>query len=150
MLAGNIPAKLDEKGRLKVPTEFRTFMETTWGTPLSLFVTSDSDSGQYVQIYPMPTWVDVQAKLGNMPPTHPARRKYSMWTNYYGKVAELDAQGRVSIHPLLRDDAGMAGEVLVFGDINKLTVWNKERFKQFSLENKYTDQDWTSLADHQI
>jgi len=117
VLLGNIPAKIDDKGRLKVPTEFRTYIESTWGT--SLFVTSDSDSGQSVQVYPMPVWLEIQKKLGQMPSSNPTRRKYALWTNYYGKVTELDSQGRVMVHPLLRDDAAMAGDVLVFGDYNR-------------------------------
>jgi MraZ protein len=145
VLLGNIPAKIDDKGRLKVPTEFRTYMESTWGT--SLFVTSDSDSGQSVQIYPMPVWLEIQKKLGAMPSSNPTRRKYALWTNYYGKVTELDSQGRVMIHPLLRDDAAMTGDVLVFGDYNRLSVWNKERFEQQSAGLKLTDEDYKALSD---
>ena len=123
MLLGNIPAKIDDKGRLKVPTEFRTYIESTWGT--SLFVTSDSDTGQSVQIYPMPVWLDIQKKLAAMPSSSPTRKKYALLTNYYGKVTEIDSQGRVTIHPLLRDAAAMNGDVLVFGDYNRLSVWNR-------------------------
>ncbi len=148
MLLGNIPAKIDDKGRLKVPTEFRTFIESTYGT--ALFVTSDSDAGQSVQIYPMPVWLEIQKKLGQMPSSNPTRKKYALWTNYYGKVTELDSQGRVMIHPLLREDAVMAGEVLVFGDYNRLSVWNKERFKQLGPEHRLTDDDFRVLSEHGI
>lgn len=148
MLLGNSPAKIDEKGRLKVPTEFRAYIETTWGT--SLFVTSDSDGGQSVQIYPMPVWMDIQKKLGAMPSSNPTRRKYALWTNYYGKVADLDTQGRVLIHPLLRDSAAMNGEVVVLGDYNRLSLWNHDRFKQFGPDQKFTDDDWRVLSEHGI
>jgi len=148
VLLGNIPAKIDDKGRLKVPTEFRTYIESTWGT--SLFVTSDSDSGQSVQVYPMPVWLEIQKKLGAMPSSNPTRRKYALWTNYYGKVTELDSQGRVMIHPLLRDDAAMTGDVLVFGDYNRLSVWNKDRFVQKGPEHKLTEEDYRVLSEHGI
>jgi transcriptional regulator MraZ len=148
VLLGNSPAKIDEKGRLKVPTEFRTYIETTWGT--SLFVTSDSDGGQSVQVYPMPVWLEIQKKLGAMPSSNPTRRKYALWTNYYGKVAELDTQGRVLIHPLLRDAAAMNGEVVVLGDYNRLALWNHDRFKQFGPDQKFTDDDWRVLSEHGI
>ena len=148
MLLGNSPAKIDEKGRLKVPTEFRTYIETTWGP--SLFVTSDSDGGQSVQVYPMPVWMDIQKKLGAMPSSNPTRRKYALWTNYYGKVAELDTQGRVLIHPLLREAAAMNGEVVVLGDYNRLALWNHDRFKQLGPDQKFTDDDWRVLSEHGI
>jgi transcriptional regulator MraZ len=148
VLLGNSPAKIDEKGRLKVPTEFRTYIETTWGT--SLFVTSDSDAGQSVQIYPMTVWLDIQKKLGAMPSSNPTRRKYALWTNYYGKVADFDTQGRVLIHPLLRDTAAMNGEVVVLGDYNRLSLWNHDRFKQFGPDQQFTDDDWRVLSEHGI
>lgn len=148
MLLGNSPAKIDEKGRLKVPTEFRTYIETTWGT--SLFVTSDSDGGQSVQIYPMPVWLEIQKKLGAMPSSNPTRRKYALWTNYFGKVADLDTQGRVLIHPLLREAAAMNGEVVVLGDYNRLSLWNHDRFKQFGPDQKFNDDDWRVLSEHGI
>lgn len=148
MLLGNSPAKIDDKGRLKVPTEFRTYIETTWGA--ALFVTSESDAGQSVQIYPMPVWQEIQKKLGAMPSSNPTRRKYALWTNYYGKVAELDSQGRVLIHPLLRDSAAMEGEVVVLGDFNRLSLWNHDRFKQQSPEQKLTDEDYRVLSEHGI
>ncbi len=78
----------------------------------------------------MPVWMEIQKKLGAMPSSHPTRRKYAMWTNYYGKLAELDSQGRVLIHPLLREAAAMEGEVVVLGDYNRLSLWNHDRFKQ--------------------
>ena len=48
--------------------------------------------------------------------------------NYFGQTAEIDAQGRVVIHQRLRESAGMAGEVDVFGQYDYLDVWNHERF----------------------
>ena len=146
MLLGNIPARIDDKGRLKAPTEFRAYIESTWGT--SLFVTSDSDTGHAVQVYPMPVWLEIQKKLAQMPSSSPTRRKYALLTNYYGKVTEIDGQGRVTIHPLLRESAAMNGDVLVFGDYNRLSVWNKERFEQQqSAGLKLTDEDYKALSE---
>jgi MraZ protein len=146
VLLGNIPAKIDDKGRLKAPTEFRAYLETTWGK--SLFVTSDSDTGQFVQVYPLPVWLEIQKKLAGMPSSSPTRRKYALLTNYYGQVTEIDGQGRLTIHPLLREAAAMSGDVLVFGDYNRLSVWNKERFEQQqSVGLKLTDEDYKALAD---
>lgn len=145
MLLGNIPARIDDKGRLKAPTEFRAYIESTWGA--SLFVTSDSDTGQFVQVYPMPVWLEIQKKLASMPSSSPTRRKYALLTNYYGQVTEIDGQGRLTIHPLLREAAAMSGDVLVFGDYNRLSVWNKERFEQQSPGLRLTDEDYKALSD---
>jgi MraZ protein len=145
VLLGTIPARIDDKGRLKAPTEFRAFIESTWGK--SLFVTSDSDRGDFVQVYPLPVWLEIQKKLAAMPSSSPTRRKYALLTNYYGQVTEIDGQGRLTIHPLLREAAAMIGDVLVFGDYNRLSVWNKERFEQQSSGLKLSDEDYKALAD---
>lgn len=144
MLLGNIPARIDDKGRLKAPTEFRAYIESTWGK--SIFVTADSDKAQFVRVYPMPVWLEIQQKLAAMPSSDRSRQKYALWTNYYGQVTEFDAQGRLTIHPLLREAAAMSGDVLVFGDYNRLSVWNKDRFGQQSAGLGLTDEDYDALA----
>jgi len=40
--------------------------------------------------------------------------------------------------------------VLVFGDYNRLSVWNKERFTQHGPEFKLTDEDYRVLSEHGI
>src|SRR5689334_21469738 len=75
---GNAPARVDEKGRLKVPTDFRTPLEGKYGR--EVFVTSLT--GDYVRIYPMPVWMDIEQKLGGMPTTHPSRVRFLERVNY--------------------------------------------------------------------
>ena len=60
MFRGNAPARIDDKGRLKVPNAFRSLLEGKHGR--ELFLTSLT--GEYVRIYPMPVWLQVEQKLG--------------------------------------------------------------------------------------
>ena len=53
MLRGNYAAKIDDKGRLKIPNAFRALIEKQHGT--EVFVTSLT--GEYVHLYPMPVWL---------------------------------------------------------------------------------------------
>jgi MraZ protein len=146
VLRGNYAAKIDDKGRLKIPNAFRTLIEGQHGG--EVFVTSLS--GEYVRIYPMPVWLAHEEKLARVPSTHPARLKYFDRVNYYGQTAEIDAQGRVVIHPRLRDAAGMIGEVDVFGQYEWLDVWSHERFTAKLQREPYTDDDARALADFGI
>ena len=143
MLRGNHAARIDDKGRLKIPNAFRALIEKTHGT--ELFVTSLT--GEYVRIYPMPMWMILEEKLSRIPTTHPARLKYFDRVNYFGQTAEIDAQGRVVIHGRLRDSAGMAGEVDVFGHYDHLEVWNHERYTAKLDRDPYTVDDDKALAD---
>lgn len=146
MFRGNYAAKIDEKGRLKVPNAFRALLEKEHGT--ELFVTSLS--GEYVRLYPMPVWLAHEEKLARVPSTHPARLRYFDRVNYYGQPAQMDSQGRVVIHPRLRESAGMIGDVDVFGQYDTLDVWNHERFLSKLQREPFTDDDARALAEFGI
>ena len=146
MLRGNYAAKIDDKGRLKIPNAFRALVEKTHGS--ELFVTSLT--GESVRVYPMPVWLVLEEKLARVPSTHPARIKYLDRVNYYGQTAEIDAQGRVVIHARLRETAGMAGDVDVFGLVDHLDVWNHERFVSKMQREPYTDDDARALSEFGI
>ena len=146
VLRGNYAAKIDDKGRLKIPNAFRAVIQAQHGA--ELFVTSLT--GEFVTVYPMPVWQVLEAKLAKVPSTHPARLKFFDRVNYFGQVAEIDTQGRVVIHPRLRDAAGMAGEVDVFGQYDVLNVWNHDRFVAKLQHEAYTDADARALAEFGI
>jgi len=143
---GNAPARIDDKGRLKVPNAFRSLLESKYGR--ELFLTSLT--GEYVRIYPMPVWVEMEQKLGAMPSTHPSKLRFLDRVNYFGQVAELDAQGRVIIPVRLRDAATMAGDVDVLGHYNVLDVWNHDRFLTKLQRDAYTDDDARALSEFGI
>ena len=142
VLRGTYTAKIDDKGRLKIPNAFRALIEGKHGG--EVFVTSLT--GEYVRIYPMPVWMTLEEKLGRMPSTHPARLKFLDRANYSGQTAAIDTQGRVILHARLRDAAGMAGDVDVFGQYEYLDVWNHERFTAKMQREPYTDEDAKALS----
>ena len=143
MFRGNAPARIDEKGRLKVPTAFRSLLESKYGR--ELFLTSLT--GEYVRIYPMPVWLENEQKLAAVPSTNPAKLRYLDRVNYYGQVGELDAQGRVLIPVRLRDAATMSGDVDVLGLYNYLDVWNHDRLLTKMQREPYTDDDARALSE---
>ena len=145
-LRGSAPARIDDKGRLKVPTIFRSVIHDQQGP--DVFVTSLT--GDCVRIYPMTAWLEVERKLSNIPENHPARLKFLDRVNYYGQTGELDTQGRIVIPAHLRDSASIVGDVRVFGRIYYLDVWNEERFVQKLQRDPWTDEDGLRLSEHGI
>ena len=146
MFRGNAPARIDDKGRLKVPNAFRSLLESQHGR--ELFLTSLT--GEYVRIYPMPVWLDIEQKLGAMPSTHPSRLRFLDRVNYFGQIGELDAQGRVLIPLRLREAATMSGEVDVIGQFDCLDIWNHDRFLTKLQRELYTDDDARALSEFGI
>jgi MraZ protein len=146
VLRGSTTARIDDKGRLKVPNAFRRLVEQKHGR--EVFLTSLT--GEYVRIYPMPVWLDLEEKLAAMPSTHPSKLRYLDRINYFGSDGELDLQGRVIIPARLRDAALMAGDVDVLGQVNYLDVWNHERFTAKLQREPFTDDDARALSEFGI
>lgn len=142
MLRGNYPARVDEKGRLKIPAPFKEELEREYGK--QFYITSLD--GQYARIYPLDEWNKVEEKLQAAASFNKTRRKFLNRTNYYGQQVEMDNQGRVLIPPVLRESAGMKGDVDVLGNLTLLDVWNHERFLKEIEANPITDDD-TRLLD---
>ena len=143
MFRGNAPARIDEKGRLKIPNAFRSLLESKHGR--ELFVTSVT--GEYVRIYPMPVWLEIEQRLSATASTNPSRLRFLDRVNYFGQVCELDAQGRVLIPVRLRDSATMDGDVDVLGLVTYLDIWNHQRFVTKLQREPYTDDDARALAE---
>ena len=145
-LRGSASARIDNKGRLKMPAVFRGAVQSQNGP--EVFVTSLT--GECVRIYPLSTWVDIEHQLSQMPANHPSRLKFVDRVNYYGQSGELDQQGRVVIPAHLREGASIIGEVRVFGRIDYLEVWNEELFVQKLKRDPWIDDDGLRLSEHGI
>jgi MraZ protein len=147
MLRGNHPARIDEKGRIKVPNGFRTLVEAQYGA--ELFVTSVT--GEYVRLYPMPVWLEIERKLAAVPSTNPSKLRFLDRVNFFGQAVAMDKQGRVLIPQVLRETAAMAGEVSVLGLQNHMAVWNRRRLEERLFKKEpFTDEDGRVLSEFGI
>lgn len=142
MFRGNHPTRVDEKGRLKLPADFKRQVEEQYGT--QFYITSKD--GRVAEIYPLQEWEKIEAKLAEIPNFNPAKKKFLDRVNYYGQLVELDAQGRLLIPQILRDSAKVSGDVVVFGMQTYLEVTNHDEFKRNLEANPLTPEDEQSLA----
>jgi MraZ protein len=137
---------MDEKGRFKVPTDFRRVLEERYGP--EFFVTSLT--GEKALVYPLPVWEEIEAKLAALPATDPVRQKFLERASYFGAQLRLDGQGRLLMPPILRERAAMTGEVVVSALLDHLEIWNRERFEQRLAQHPFTDDDFRALAERGI
>jgi transcriptional regulator MraZ len=142
MFRGNHPARVDEKGRLKLPAEFKRQIEESYGT--QFYITSKD--GKVAEIYPLQEWEKIEEKLAAIPSFNPAKKKLLDRVNYFGQMSEIDAQGRVLLPQILRETAKLMTDVVVFGMQTYLEVANHEAFKQNMDENPLTLEDAQTLA----
>jgi MraZ protein len=142
MLRGHYTVRMDEKGRIKLPAAYRRYIDEHYST--EFYVTSLT--GECARLYPMPEWMVIEEKLRSKGTSNAAVRKFLDRTNYYGQLAEVDAQGRILVHPLLRSNAELIGDVAVLGYLQYLEVWELDKFKARIDSQPFTDEDSDSLA----
>jgi MraZ protein len=146
MFRGSAPAKIDDKGRLKIPTDFRRYLEERYG--LDLFVTSVQ--GDSALLYPLPVWEEIEARLQAMPSTDRTKNRFLERVSYFGQQLRLDVQGRIVVPQILRESAGMSGDVVVSAHLDHLVVWSRDRFLTRLTEQPFTEDDYRTLAERGI
>lgn len=142
MFRGNHPAKVDEKGRLKLPAAFKQLVDAQHVT--QFYITSAD--GKSAEIWPLPEWEKREERLADSSTLDDAVKKYLNLTSYYGQQVEMDNQARVLLPQILRGKAHLDAEVTVFGMRTYLEVHNREFFEQDMAVNEMTADDRKALA----
>jgi MraZ protein len=143
MFRGNHPTRVDDKGRLKVPAEFKRVIDEKYGT--QFYITSLD--GKVAQIYPFEEWERIEQKLANLSTFNPTKKKFLSRVNYWGQQVEMDGQGRLLVPQLLRENAAIKGEVAVLGNLTYLEVRNLEALQQEMETESFTTEDEKTLDD---
>jgi MraZ protein len=105
---GTYPARLDDKGRLKLPAVFKDYLEKF--ADKTLICTSLD--GHIGQIYPISNWMQYQDFLDSHTADPQAVEDVMFTAQKYGAEAEMDIQGRVTLNADLRRKLGLEGQEL--------------------------------------
>ncbi|MCH9650586.1 MAG: division/cell wall cluster transcriptional repressor MraZ [Deltaproteobacteria bacterium] len=146
MFRGSAPAKVDDKGRLKIPTDFRRVLKERFGA--EVFVTSIH--GDSALVYPLPVWEEIEARLAALPSSNPTKRRFLQRINFFGQQGKQDAQGRVLLPQLLREKAGLVGEVVVSAQLDHLVVWGRDEIERRLEEEPFSEEDFLALTEHGV
>jgi MraZ protein len=124
MFRGNITATVDEKGRLKIPADFKAILDEKCHGQ-DFFITSLEEN--LVRVYPLVEWIEVEKSLAPVVgerDANRAKKEIINRANFWGRTERADPQGRVLLPALLRESLGILGEVAVMGKIKFLEVTN--------------------------
>jgi MraZ protein len=147
-LRGNSPATVDDKGRLKLPTSFKSQFDAHFkgqGNPQFYLTSLD---GRAARLYPLSVWEAIEGRLDKVPSTNPAKRRFLEVTAYYGSEVELDAQGRFVIQGILREAAQLVGgEVAILGQVDHLAIWNRGAFERRLAAEPLSGDDLAALSE---
>ncbi len=142
MFRGNHPAKVDEKGRLKLPAAFKQLLDAQH---VAQFYITSVD-GKSAEIWPLAEWERQENLLAESSTMDDAVAKYLNLTSYYGQQVEMDTQSRVLLPQILRASARLDAEVAVMGKINHLQVHNLALFEESLPANALTPDDRKAVA----
>lgn len=143
MFRGNHPTRVDEKGRLKIPADFKRQIDKDYGA--DFYVTSMDGEG--ADVYPLQEWQKIEEKMARIPNFNPAKKKLMAIVSYYGQISEMDSQGRVLIPQILREKAGITGDMVVLGMQDHLRIENRGKFEQKMQAESLLAEDRQSLSE---
>ena len=129
---GSFQHQIDEKGRLSLPAQFRR--ESGGQTLVLVHVFPDS-----LTLYPEDTWQGVQDKLREAMRGSPANRAWALRLTANAVEVEPDKQGRILVPQRMQDAVGIAGAALVVGAIDRIEIWNPDRFTAWTEPAEQTD-----------
>ena len=125
---GTYTPKLDEKGRLFLPSKFRD--QLTEG----LVVTRGKEF--CLTVWPMDDFMELTRKAQEAPVTVKGARDYTRFLFAGASEEKPDKQGRITITPMLREYASLDRDVVVIGVMNRIEIWDPARWQQYSAEQE--------------
>ena len=144
MFRGSHHAKIDEKGRLKVPAGFKALVDEEHVK--EFYVTSVT--GEFAEIWPLPAWRAREDRLAVMSEFDDSARKYLTRTSHWGQEVEMDAQARMVLPQKLRSSAVLDEvEVTVVGMRDHIEVHNRKKFEAALNAEEFTAEDRKAMAE---
>jgi MraZ protein len=135
---GMYPGRLDDKGRVKLPTSFQQFFAAL--REKKLFVTSLDR--RIAQIYPMAIWRRNERFFDSYRDDPRIARNVAFNAADLGAEAEMDAQGRILFPPELRRELGIENQaVRLFAYRGRIEVLSEKVYEERKREASQTAAD---------
>jgi MraZ protein len=133
---GRSAARLDAKGRIRIPAKFREVLQSQYTDALVI-----SQYEECLVAYPPEKWDEMEAKLAlHLSQLHPDHRSFVRRFISGAEKCDFDNQGRILIPPLLREDAHLDQEVIIVGMLANFEIWNKGTYDLQVMRDKQNEQ----------
>lgn len=121
MFVGEFTHSIDDKGRLTIPSKFRTEFET------GLFVTVGLD--QCLWVFSREGWERFSEKLARLPVSQQKTRQATRFFFSQATDAIPDRQGRILLPDNLRQFANLQESATLIGVGDKVEIWQPDRWE---------------------
>ena len=137
MFYGEHEHKLDKKGRIIIPSEFRDISKENYIE--KFFVTRGLDTCLFM--FSEDEWKSQEVKFKNLSFTKSETRKFNRLFFSGAVEATPDKQGRILIPSYLKNYAGIKKEIMIIGVSNRIEIWSKEKWEEFYKASKGSFED---------
>lgn len=127
MFIGEYRHSLDEKGRVIIPSKYRS----TLG---ELFIVTKGLDG-CLFIYTLSEWTLFEQKLKTLPLTNMNARKFVRFFLSGAVECTLDKQGRILIPNHLRVYSEIKKDIVFIGMSNRIEIWSSCKWDQYNEES---------------
>ena len=133
MFLGEYKHSLDSKGRLAIPTKFRSALKT------GAVVTRGLDGS--LVLYGIKEWRVLAQKLAALPISKQNSRAFARLMLAGAMDVSLDKQGRIMVPEYLRTYAKMSRNIVVAGLYNRLELWDEAQWRRYQNKNESEGAD---------
>ncbi len=114
---------LDPKGRIIIPAPLRDVIFKKYNNS-KLYITNAAFD-KCLHIYPLDEWAKLEEKIRSLPKMEEAVNYFLRRVIASALECEVDKQGRILVPYEHRQDAGINGEVVIVGQLDKIELWDK-------------------------
>ncbi len=123
--SGKYYYRLEEKGRLIIPAPLREIISLRYGPRLYI---TNALFDKCLQIYPEEEWAKLEEKVRTLPGMLEEVRLFKRRVIASAQECTMDKQGRILIPSALREDAGINGDIVIVGLIEKIELWDRKEW----------------------
>ncbi len=143
MFRGSFEHAIDDKGRLSIPARFRELLKRRRERELVLV---DLLFDTCIAAYPIKAWQRIEENLLSRGNSGKEFREYARLISARAVETPVDGQGRILIPPQLRERADLRRDVVIVGVLDKIEIWNREQWAQFSARERDPEEYAAKLA----
>lgn len=137
---GEYEATLDAKGRFLLPAGFKRQLPEGESTRFVI----NRGFEKCLSLYPMQSWQPLYDQISSLNDFDPKVREFRRYFLNGAIEVEPDSAGRILIPQNLKDYAGLGKDLVLAAAVNKIEIWDKEKYQKFF--ESYSPDDFSSLA----
>jgi MraZ protein len=136
MFIGEYTATIDDKGRISIPSKFRTQLKS------KVVVTRGLDNSLF--LYTIDEWKKLAEKLASLPISTANTRAFSRLMLAGAMDCDIDKQGRIILPTYLKEFAKISKKLVFAGLYNRIEIWSEDAW---SIYKQQTEKDSNIIAE---